>query len=96
MSPHINPKKLIKYCQDHDIIVTAYRPLGKPVPAEKKPAFLFDDKLGEIAKKYNKTNAQIVIRYLVRSFPFLCFSISIFFFKKNLFSQMFSFVNTVY
>lgn len=66
-SPQINQKKLIKFCQDRDIVVTAYCPLGRPIPAEKKPAFLYDSKLGEIGKKYNKTAAQIVFRYLVSS-----------------------------
>lgn len=65
MSPQINQKKLIKFCQDRDIVVTAYCPLGRPIPAEKKPTFLYDAKLGEIAKKYNKTVAQVVFRYLV-------------------------------
>lgn len=65
MSPQINQKKLIKFCQDHDIVVTAYCPLGRPIPVEKKPAFLFDPKLGQIGNKYNKTAAQIVFRYLV-------------------------------
>lgn len=43
----------------------AYCPLGRPNPAERKPTFLFDGKLSEIGKKYNKTVAQIVFRYLV-------------------------------
>lgn len=64
-SPQINQKKLIKFCQDRDIIVTAYCPLGRPIPAEKKPGFLYDAKLIEIGKKYGKTPAQIVFRYLV-------------------------------
>lgn len=68
VSPQINQKKLIRFCQDRDIIVTAYCPLGRPIPAEKKPEFLYDTKLTEIAKKYGKTPAQIVFRYLVSSF----------------------------
>lgn len=64
-SPQINQKKLIKFCQDRDIVVTAYCPLGRPIPAEKKPSFLYDDKLAAIAKKYNKTVPQVVFRYLV-------------------------------
>ncbi|XP_055301506.1 aldo-keto reductase family 1 member B1-like [Sitodiplosis mosellana] len=64
-SPQINQKKLIKFCQERDIIVTAYCPLGRPIPAEKKPSFLYDDKLTAIAKKYNKTVPQVVFRYLI-------------------------------
>lgn len=59
---------MIKFCQDRDIIITAYCPLGRPIPAEKKPAFLYDAKLAEIGKKYNKTVAQVVFRYLVSGF----------------------------
>ncbi|XP_031623205.1 aldo-keto reductase family 1 member B1-like [Contarinia nasturtii] len=64
-SPQFNQKKLIKYCQDRDITVTAFCPLGKQNPAENKPAFLYDAKLGDVAKKYNKTVPQIVFRYLL-------------------------------
>ncbi|XP_031623206.1 aldo-keto reductase family 1 member B1-like [Contarinia nasturtii] len=64
-SPQINQKKLIKFCQDREIIVTAYCPLGRPIPADKKPGFLYDAKLGDIAKKYNKTIPQIVFRFLL-------------------------------
>lgn len=56
---------MIKFCKDRDIIITAYCPLGRPIPAEKKPNFLYDAKLLEIGKKYGKTVAQIVMRYLV-------------------------------
>lgn len=62
----INQKKLIKFCNEHDIVVTAYCPLGHPIAAEKRPDFLFDEAiLGEIARKYNKTIAQVALRYLV-------------------------------
>lgn len=65
VSPQINQKKLINFCNERDIVITAYCPLGRPIPAEKKPGFLYDEKLGEIAEKYDKTIAQIVFRYLV-------------------------------
>lgn len=71
MSPQINQKKLIKFCNDRDIVVTSYCPLGRPIPAQKKPGFLHDAKMGEIAKKYNKTIAQVVLRYLVCTNTFL-------------------------
>lgn len=45
--------------------MTAYCPLGRPIPAEKKPGFLYDAKLIEIGKNYGKTPAQVVFRYLV-------------------------------
>lgn len=66
VSPYINQKELIKFCQDREIIVTAVCPLGRQIPAEKKPEILYDAKLIEIGEKYGKTTAQIVFRYLVR------------------------------
>ncbi|XP_055377209.1 aldo-keto reductase family 1 member B1-like [Condylostylus longicornis] len=62
--PALNQKKLIKFCKERDIIVTAYCPLGRPDPAKKTPNYIFDDKVKEIGEKYNKTAAQIVLRYL--------------------------------
>lgn len=46
--------------------MTAVCPLGRPIPAEKKPELLYDAKLIEIGEKYGKTSGQIVFRYLVR------------------------------
>lgn len=75
VSPQINQKKLIKFCADQDIVITAYCPLGRPIPAKKQPAFLYDSKLNEIAAKYKKTSAQIVFRYLVSKAIIIYFSI---------------------
>ena len=50
------PKELIKYCQDHDIVVEAYSPI----------AHGYADKIKEVnimADKYNKSFAQICLRY---------------------------------
>lgn len=55
----------MKFCKDREIVLTAYSPLGRPIPAEKTPKFLYDTKMAEIAKKYGKTTAQIVFRYMV-------------------------------
>lgn len=69
-NPNINQKKLIKFCQDRNIVVTGYCPLGKAAEARDKPGVpkpsMEDPKIIEMAKKYNKTPAQIVLRYLVR------------------------------
>jgi len=64
-SPALNQKKLTSFCKQYDVTVTAYSPLGRPNPAEKKPDFYFSDKTQALAQKYNKTPAQIVLRYLV-------------------------------
>jgi len=69
-SPSLNQKKLIDFCKARDITITAYSPLSRPhrYEADKtlpKPALL-DPKVEEIGKKYSKTPAQIVLRYLVQ------------------------------
>ncbi|XP_026477947.1 1,5-anhydro-D-fructose reductase-like isoform X2 [Ctenocephalides felis] len=66
-SPNLNQRKLIQFCKERDIVVTGYTPLGRPhddrpgtpVTALKSPI------VEDLSKKYNKTPAQIVLRYLV-------------------------------
>jgi diketogulonate reductase-like aldo/keto reductase len=55
-SPFLYKKELLKFCQSNDIFLEAYSPLTRG----KK---LDHPKLIEVAKKYNKTSAQILIRW---------------------------------
>lgn len=69
-SPSLNQKKLIEFCKARDITVTAYSPLTRPHRYETnkslpKPALL-DPKVTEIGVKYDKTPAQVILRYLVQ------------------------------
>jgi diketogulonate reductase-like aldo/keto reductase len=49
----------IEFCKKHDIFITAYSPLGI--------GYLLDNEdIQKIAKKYNKSTAQICIRYLLQ------------------------------
>ena len=52
--------KVIPYCQENDIMIVAYRPLARG--RLTKPGFKI---LDELAKKYNKTQAQIAINWLI-------------------------------
>lgn len=64
-SPTINQKKLIKFCKQRDIIVTGFSPLGHPGPYST--SFIRDERVIGIARKYNKTPAQIGLRYLIEN-----------------------------
>lgn len=69
IGPSITQKPMIKFCKDRDIVVTGYSPLGRPYASELFPeapklAFL-DQRVIDIGKKYSKTGAQVVLRYLV-------------------------------
>lgn len=69
MNINLNQKQLTEFCKNRGITITAYSPLGRPGAAtsEKQiPNFLENSKVIEIAKKLNKTPAQIALRFLIQ------------------------------
>lgn len=66
--PMLNQRKLIEFCKQKDIVLTAYCPVARPKPSEKKPAFLYGEQMEKLTNKYNKTGPQIALKYLVGSF----------------------------
>ncbi|MEB2309064.1 MAG: aldo/keto reductase [Candidatus Brocadiaceae bacterium] len=52
--------KIIPYCQENNILIIAWRPLAKGELA--KPGFKIVD---DLAKKYNKSQSQIAINWLI-------------------------------
>ena len=57
--PGHNQKETVKFCKKHGIVVEAWSPLGRGVILE-------NEFLSEIAKRYNKTIAQICIRWIIQ------------------------------
>jgi len=56
--PYNNQRDLLTYCSDHGIVVTAYSPFGNG-------SLVGDRKLKRIAAEYDRSFAQIVLRWLV-------------------------------
>ncbi|XP_012054509.1 PREDICTED: alcohol dehydrogenase [NADP(+)] A [Atta cephalotes] len=69
---HFQQNELVKFCQNHDISVTAYAPLGSRGFVEKigkgdtVPDSLKNITVLEIAKKYEKTPAQILLKHIIQ------------------------------
>jgi aldehyde reductase len=65
---YLNQKSMIELCRQYGIVVTAYGPLGRPGLSQdpvNDPTLLDDHQIKEIAAKYGRTVAQILLRYLV-------------------------------
>ena len=67
--PYLPQEKLLKFCQERNIYLTAYSPLAspdRPWARPEEPVLMDEPKLAEIAKKYNKSVAQILIRWILQ------------------------------
>ncbi|CAK9827548.1 Aldo-keto reductase family 1 member A1 [Anthophora retusa] len=70
---YFQQKKLVKYCKEKNIPVTAYSPLGSRGlvklinKTEEIPDMMQNDVVRTIAKKYEKSPAQILLRYIVQN-----------------------------
>jgi diketogulonate reductase-like aldo/keto reductase len=72
LHPYLAQQKLVDYCQSNGITVVAYSPLGSSSYVEMKwdngygKGVLENDKIAEIARKHDRTAAQIVLRWNVQ------------------------------
>ncbi|XP_074051020.1 prostaglandin-E(2) 9-reductase-like [Macrotis lagotis] len=68
--PYLNQSKLLEFCKSNDIILVAYSALGSHREPrwvdENSPVLLDDPVLGAIAKKHNRTSAQVALRYQIQ------------------------------
>lgn len=68
--PNLNQRKLREFCASRDMAVTAYSPFGSPKRPWAKPGdpkFVLDaPEIVNIGAKYDKTPAQVILKYLVR------------------------------
>ncbi|CAH7471333.1 Akr1d1 [Phodopus roborovskii] len=68
--PYFTQPKLLKFCQQHDIVIVAYSPLGtcrNPMWVNvSSPSLLKDKLLNSLGKRYNKTAAQIGLRFNIQ------------------------------
>ncbi|KAI5747333.1 hypothetical protein M8J77_013594 [Diaphorina citri] len=66
--PYLTQKKMAAFCRDNDLVITAYSPLSNPTnPFRAKVPFVLEDQtVKDIASRYDKTPAQVLIRYQIQ------------------------------
>jgi diketogulonate reductase-like aldo/keto reductase len=67
--PYLNQTRLLAFCSERGIHLTAYSPLGSPDRPWAKPddpKLLDDPKISKMAEKYKKSAAQVVLRWQVQ------------------------------
>ncbi|XP_036615401.1 aldo-keto reductase family 1 member C1 homolog [Trichosurus vulpecula] len=68
--PYLNQSKLLEFCKSKDILLVAYSALGSQREApwidQQSPNLLEDPVLGAIAKKHNRSPAQVALRYQIQ------------------------------
>jgi len=63
LHPRLTQKPLIEFCRENNIIPESWSPLGGSKPGEVKNKLIQDPVLTSIGKKYNKSPAQVILRW---------------------------------
>lgn len=68
LHPYLQQKEMLEFCEDKNIHLTAYSPLGSgdridEMKAENEPSLLENDTINKIAKKHDASPAQILIKW---------------------------------
>jgi aldehyde reductase len=58
---------LIELCEKLNIRVLAYCPLGRHKEEKREPKFLYDQRVIALGTKYNKSPAQIALRFAIQA-----------------------------
>lgn len=69
VNPNLHNNEWIDYCKKENIAVVAYAPLGAPDRMwlkEEDPVPLKSEIVLNLAKKYNKSPAQVILRWLIQ------------------------------
>jgi len=56
--PYLYQKRLLNFCQEHDIVLTAYSPLARGMVFE-------DPRIKNLAEEYKQTPVQLVLKWLM-------------------------------
>ncbi|KUI53503.1 Putative reductase 1 [Cytospora mali] len=62
LHPFLPRENLRKFCTEHEIVVTAYSPMGQPTAGQVSP-LLTDETVTSIAKKYGASEGQVVLSW---------------------------------
>lgn len=71
MHPYLPQKQLKSFCDDHNILITAYSPLGSgdrsdALKAVDEPALMQNKVINEVAKRHDCSAAQVLLAWAVK------------------------------